>query len=354
MALRHLDSFDHYDIANMTGKWNTVYKQRASYVQTISSGNGRNSTDALYMAGGGVTLGYVLARKTFDDQATWIVGFAIKPTFFPVAPYFFVLAALIDVGTYQVSLNVEPDGTLGVYRGDAGASGVQLGTTSSGLSTDTWAYVEWKTTIHGSTGITEVKINGESLLSLEDQNTQASGNGTANQVQLGGEIVTYVGGYWEDLYICDGSGSIRKDFLGDLRVQAILPDGAGNYSQFTPSAGANYQNVDDSPPDDDATYNESSAAAQKDSFTMGDLAGGLIAEILGVQTNLWMKKTDAGVLTASPFLRISSTDHTAASHSPSAESYADYMRIWEQNPDTAANFSVSDINALEPGYEHVT
>jgi hypothetical protein len=75
MAWLFGDSFDHYTLAQVTRKWNSIASTDGI---SISSAGGRNGTNGLIVAGGGGGL-----RKIFDNPvaqgSTVIVGLAFKP-----------------------------------------------------------------------------------------------------------------------------------------------------------------------------------------------------------------------------------------------------------------------------------
>lgn len=334
MALRFMDSFDHYVTADLLEKWTT---QSGA---AIASSAGRNGTDALYFA----RRNYYITL-TLDNQQTWVVGCAFYPD---GAMGVRNVIALYDDATLQVCVETNTDGTLSLYRGTT-----LLGTTDFALTIGTWYYVEFKVYIDNSSGTIEVRVNGDSKLALSSVDTQASGNAYANAVKLSGNQLHDASStcYYDDLYICDGTGTTNNDFLGDVRVVAHLPNGAGNYAQWTPSAGDNYAAVDDNPPDDDTTYNASDTATQKDSFTMSNLPGGLTGTVLGIQTLLNCRKDDAGTRTVRPFWRISGADYNGAEVNI-GDSYSYHIReITEQNPATAGAWTTGEIDALEAGYE---
>src|SRR6185437_13665423 len=90
-----------------------------------------------------------------------------------------------------------------------------------------------------------------------------SANNSASQIQFSPGAAAGIG--------CDITYGTTQ--AGDLRVECVMPNGPGAHTQFTPSAGANWQNVDEVPPDDDTTHNDSSTAGQLDTFVHAALAG---------------------------------------------------------------------------------
>jgi hypothetical protein len=157
---------------------------------------------------------------------------------------------------------------------------------------------------------------------------------------------------FDDFYICDTSGSFNNDFLGDARIKAVFPDGAGNYTEWTPSAGSNYQAVDENPPDDDTTYVSSSTPNQRDTYTFG--ASGLPSStVKAVVVNMQARKDDGGTREIAGMARSSSTDGVAATQTL-ASSYANYQGIFETDPNTSAAWGLSAVDGAEFGHKLIT
>ena len=68
----------------------------------------------------------------------------------------------LDNGSKEVTVTINTDGKLKVYRGSSG--GTLLGTTSAADVASTWVYVEIKVKFHGSTGTVDVHFDGSSVL----------------------------------------------------------------------------------------------------------------------------------------------------------------------------------------------
>jgi hypothetical protein len=343
MALRFLESFDHLAWGDITEKWTA----RSGFGSgSFGFTTGRNG-NCLYME---INSGFNAALQkwfTVTGGDTCVIGVALK---FPSA-YDCTILQIYDSSSPQITLNENSDGSLDVFRGD---NATLLGATAPGtMSTGTWYFVELKVLFHQSAGTVDLYVNGANVLSLTSQDTCATANESWNGFTLRVSAAGTNRVEYDDLYVLDGTGGVNDDVRGDCRVKALFPDGAGNYSEFTPSAGSNFQNVDEAEPDDDTTYNESTAIGQKDSFTFDDLAGGLTAAIYGVQASISGKKDDAGPITINSFVRISGTDYDGDAHYIGL-AYQCWLHLWDQNPETVGNWSVSDINSIEAGYEHAT
>lgn len=339
MALRFVDSFDHYTGSDLTLKWTSN-----SGSWTISA-NGRNGTSSLDSQSSSNRI----LTKVLDAQATWIVGGAFKIQTFGTSPY--ELIRFGDSSTTQVSIGVNNAHKLVAYRGDLNG-GTSLGTGTTVMSSSVYYYVEAKVTINDSTGVVVVKLNGTSTeINLSSQDTKVSSNATADRILIGGDTFGGVSttNYVDDVYICDGTGSSpTNDFLGDVRVQALFPSGNGNSSQLINDAGNstnNYSHVDETTPNT-SDYVESSTVGDKDTYAFGDLTP-TSGTVYGVQPVLYAEKTDAGTRSIASIARVSSTEVDSANQALST-SYAYYTDIRETKPG-GGSWSISDVNGAEFG-----
>lgn len=208
-----------------------------------------------------------------------------------------------------------------------------------------WNYLEfrWKY-VDGSNDIIQVKLNGLTVVD-ETGDYHYSGSFSVSNLYLKGQFGVPI--YYQDLYICDASGSTNNSWLGDIRVQAIRPSGAGNYSQFTPLSGSNYENVDDTDIDGDTSYVSGTTVGVRDTYTMEDISSS--RQIFAVASNIVAQKATAGASFLKPTLRISSTDYEKPALGFGV-GYTSQQTIWETSPATASEFTASEVNALESGF----
>jgi hypothetical protein len=144
-----------------------------------------------------------------------------------------------------------------------------------------------------------------------------------------------------------------NDFLGPVRAR-WQPPTANSTVEFTPSAGSNYQNVDDTTPDDDSTYNSASylVLPKTDLFT----AAALPAEasiVRAVKSTMRAKKLDAATVEMYNVISSSGTQATGTLHAIDS-AYGEYIDLWNTDPATGAAWTPSGVNALLRGYRRVT
>ncbi len=334
MALRFCDSFDHYAIGDILKKWTDNYSAAGSLV-SARNGSGLRL--------GNIQRGY---SKTLDSQATWIVGFAFNlGTTLPGADT--ALVTFIDSATTHADLRLTPSGTLRATR-----NGTSLGLGTIALSTSTWYYIEVKVTISDTVGVVVAKVNGTTDINLSSQDTRNAANSTANVIKILG-FTTNAAVSWDfdDLYILDGTGSApTNDFLGDIKVEAILPSGNGNSSVLVGSDGNstdNYLLVDEAAPNSDTDYVESSTVGDKDTYAFGNPTA-TSGTVYGVQVLPFAEKTDAGVRSIVTVARLAATEVDSAAATLTQNTYLYLPDIREAKPGGGV-WTITDVNAAEFG-----
>lgn len=336
MALRFIDSADHY--TSLADKYNN------SSNASVAAGRGRASAALNLNQWGSVAF----IVKTLDLQPTWIIGFAFRTNVFSTSGNGCVLSVSESGSVTHMRVELTPTGKLRVTR-----NGTQLGSDSPiTIALNTYYYFEFKTTIHDTTGVAHLKVNGVDQVNLTNQDTRNGGNAGADSFVFGSLIgVSPFGNIdYDDIYVCDATGSApTNDFLGDCRVDCIDPNGNGNSSQFVGSDGNstdNYLLVDEAAPNGDTDYVESATVGNKDTYTYENhpIAAGTV---YGVQVNMNARKTDAGLRKVVSVARLSTNEVDSAEHSLST-SYLYYRDIRETKPGGGA-WSITDINNAEFG-----
>jgi len=254
-------------------------------------------------------------------------------------------------GTVTSGIYVKADGEIEVRQG----TGTVVGTSSgAAISTGTWRFYEFKIKLNASTGTVLVKVDGVEVLNLSGVDTINGGTSVgAVRFHHNDDVSTSGDMKWDDVVIGDdvtGSpGDVQTDLLGDCSIEMLLPDGAGNYTQFTPSTGSNYQNVDEAPTiDDDTTYNSSSTAGHKDSFTCGNLSA-TAGSVYAVQVTTVAKRDAGGGRLLRELVRSSSIDATGAGRYVPAD-YSHKQSLFEKDPG-GSDWTISTVNSMEIGYE---
>lgn len=335
MALLFCDSFDHYTtLAQALTKW------------TTSAGSPTINAASRFGAGAlRVSSAQNLQRTVASSAGPYIWGFAFYYTSAPVADT--VIFTTLESTTVHADLRLTPTGTLRATR-----NGTSLGLGTAVLSQLTWYYIEVKITINNTTGVFAVKLNGVSELNLTSQDTQNGGTGVIDNYRLGynGSGQASDPAFYDDHVMLDTTGSApNNDFIGDVRVEALLPNGNGNSSQWVgqdADSTDNYLNVDEASPDDNTTYNESGTVSNKDTYAYSNLTPGS-GTVYGVQIVPYARKTDSGSRSIVSVARLSATE-VDSSNKALTTTYLYLPDMRETKPGGGA-WSVSDVNSAEFG-----
>ena len=330
MALKFVESFDHLTVAQLTRKW------------TSSSGGalttGRNATNGLRLAGASEEVSKTLA----SSHASGVIGFAFLPIGHIDSNHFL---EILDGATRHLTLRLDTSGHLVATR-----NGTVLATGTAVISLAAYTYVEIKFTINDATGAVEVRLNGSASpdINVSGVDTRNGATATWNTFAFS-SVGTITGASYDDIYVLDGSGAANNDFLGDCRVECLLPStGNGSNTDFTPSTGSDHGAlVDEATPNDDTDYNASATVGHLDTYNYPSLSG-TPEDIFGIQVLPCVRKTDAGARDVAPVVKSGATTSVGTTVSPST-GYLYYPQIYETDPNTAAPWVSGGIDALEAG-----
>jgi len=330
MALLLMDGFDAGDASL---KW-------------ISGNNTSSATGTRFNYGRSVGIQSGVFSRRFTASSQIFVGLAMHISSLDgqVRPYVSLSA---DSGaTIHLTIGYS-NAALILYRGSVG--GTVLGTYSAVFSPGTWYHLEVSATVADAGGTCTVKLNGATVITYTGDTKNAGTSTNIDTLALGSN-----GGftaYFDDVYVANSTGSAPYNtFLGDVRVYALSPSGAGTSTQFTPSSGANYTTVDELPYS--ATdYVSGTTIGLRDLYTMSDLPA-TANSVLAVQHNVVAKKADAYPISMRPVIRSGASNYFGNTVSLGAsDSVLQDLRT--EDPATTTAWTISGVNALEAGMETV-
>jgi hypothetical protein len=381
------DSFDHYDIDRLGLKWDEVENFFIPGMHIVAGRNGHA------LQNGGL---FNFARQNVDVPAlesgsfcTVLVAFRLDPPAgagnpYPVTPIVELDTASTVDGQKEtlVSLSVSEDGTptltvrgssairmtnalhLGIwYMVQIGVALTLLPTDPPSMSIDVKAVIDEPV---GSESGGWTALNSGSLSS-------ATGFALAvKAVSLPGNTLS-----WDDFAFFSDLAPLSF-MLDDMMIKAYdqrvlmrLPTGDGADMDFVPGSGAgrpHYPEVDENPPDDDTTFNQSANFTDKDTYTYPAVpAIGTNGKILGVQNTLYARARSlstpgpvspadgiTGFDAVSSILRVSGVDHISKDKHLRYDGYRFFAFPTTYNPDTDALFTLSELNAAEFGLDHAS
>lgn len=343
MTVILVDGFDPY---NGTGA-NTGIQARwtVSSTTNISMVAGRFTGQAVQIVGATAAPNCKVTLPS--TYASFAMGMAIKSTSIPTSATLNPILIFESAGTTQVGIRVTTGGLLEAYRLTSTTAGTSLGTSSSGLTVNTWHYVEVEVTISDTVGVFNIYIDGVSVLALTAQDTRNGAPTTIDTFRFGHHNtgVGSTGGtfLYDDLYMVDAATK-----LGERRVEYCAPTADTAQKDFTPNAGGtNYTQVDEAQSNGDTDYVQASTVGNTDRYTHGGLSS-TPATVDAVQVVAFAEKTDATARSIALQVKSGSTT-SDGSNLTLAASYGRFGRLLLTDPDTAAAWTPSGVNNLAFG-----
>lgn len=284
MGLLFYDSFNHYG-TSITPKWDF-----ANFSTIQVSGQARTGTRALQILGGASgpakNLGPQQQRITYNKL---IQGVAVNLTGVrrdaSDLMYFSVVGQSVNAQNIKVQLNM--DGSMQVTRGlGDGPSAVVATSVGTPFVFNDWNYIEAKwfgDTVNGSI---EVRLANSThqmavIMSFTGNTVAFAAAPVCNQVQLLADVGISFNCLMNDYYCLDWTDG--SDYLGGVKIFYDVPFDNGATVQWTPSAGTNWQNVNEVPPDDGATLNSAAAVGLIDQYQHNVTAVPVNSQIKSVQ-----------------------------------------------------------------------
>jgi hypothetical protein len=200
-----------------------------------------------------------------------------------------------------------------------------------------WRYIELK--MNTATGQAEVRsdevtvVNGVLPVSASVSSIIIHEQGNSSTV--------------DDIYILDDTGSVNNTFLGDVRVQTLLPMADGTHADMTPSTGSSHFALVDEPAPNTTDFVSSSIVGAMDTYQFQGLSPNT-ASVYGLEVANYSHKDATGPAGLANVVRVGSTDYVSGSVQLSA-SWAVSRNLMEQNPATGSVWAPSDVNSAEFG-----
>lgn len=246
--------------------------------------------------------------------------------------------------------------TLSAWAANASGTATLLAS-GSALPLNSWTVIEVHVVLDDVNGVFEVRLNGGPGLDIDyDGDTDRYG-AVADLSAVGLGQVSGTGGttswndkaagLYDDFAVNDTAGAVNNSWIGTGGIQAIRPSGAGAHTMLTPSAGANWDCVEESPPSD-ANYVSSPTANDIDSYACTDLVGA--GNITAVCPWVRCKSSAAGASSMAPLYRIGGVDYERTIQGFDVDWVYKYQ-IEETSPATGVAWTVPEVNGMELGVQ---
>lgn len=277
----------------------------------------------------------------FTAAANWAVAFGIYITAHSGASTFFQVKD--GASTVHLYLKMNASRRIELYRGD----NTLLATSTTVLALTTWYSVQLRFIIHDSTGAYNLIINSASEATATGQDTRNGGNATIDRLQLiQADATTHQ--FRIDDFACGTSNDtdMTHDSFGDVHVYTSVPNANGATNNWTPST-TNYQDVDDTTPDDDSSYVASQNPGDDDLYGFTDLT--LTGTILCVGLQLCHRIDDTGSRTMKGLCRSGGSTTEQGSTITPTTSYGVTQVLIPQDPNTSAAWTQTNLNSAQFG-----
>ena len=337
MTLFFMDGFDH---ENNFRKW----EAGSGHVYNASAGR---------FGGGSMsnnTNGNTIIKNITTASVTLIMAGAIQITFTGATGSDKPLFQIFDttLSAVQVSLVLE-QGTGDITVRTGGITGAELDRVAKPYTNGAWHYLEWKVLIDGTGGTSEVRFDEVIISNVSTVDTR-EGLLDIGKIVVGADQGNQID--WDDIIIMDGAGSVNNNFLGDMRITTLAPDGDSVEQDFSRSTGLdNFALVDEVPQDDDTSYVESATATDTDRYTFTAL-GTSPASIAAVAVNTVARKDDAGGRSIIQIIESGASEDNSASKTLQT-TFDTQQHIAEVDPQGGGAWTEARVDAMTAGQEVV-
>ncbi len=230
-------------------------------------------------------------------------------------------------------------------------SGAVSGSTAIGsFPMGRWVLLEVRFRIDGAAGVVTVKADG-----IEVYTSTGDTLGTLTGVDNILMDATYSAMFVDDLALNDTTGGEDNSWCGDGYVEALLPDGNGDQSDFTGSDGNkvdNYLLVDEVPNDGDTSYVEDSVPGEFDLYTLANFDG-----TNKIVRRVWVESRARSTASVGDQCRLIVKTGGSVYKSAGIGLPASYARQvgedYRVNPNSGIAWTDADLDALQAGIEVV-
>ena len=251
-------------------------------------------------------------------------------------------------GTTQFTLTVQKE--IHMFEARRGLfNGTILGRGGE-IHQNRWHCVEVRLKVDNAAGVVQVKVDGTLVIDFAGD-TQETANADILSFQFGIPGDTLINTYIDDIAFNDISGGANFDWIGRGGIPAIFPIGAGastDLDLFPNTGEANWEDVDEVPPDDDTSYVFDDLIDDHDSYETDDLP--TTGTISAVQWVARAKSDLVGNPEIMRVLRIGGVDYDGAVDIAIDADYDYYPEILDEDPDAGPGaWTVAAVNGMEVG-----
>ena len=228
-------------------------------------------------------------------------------------------------------------------------------TASTNICDGNWHWIEIAVVNSSTTGLCSVYIDGSQEINVTTDFRNGSGTSETDVITFENNSTQQSSWYIDDLIIYDDDTSTAgldyaADFpLGLIEIELLKPNGAGTNSAWTASAGDNYACVDETVPNMNTDYVESTASGQTDTYAFGNLTGSVSA-VKSVMVNVYAQN-DASRSKSYKAVALSSSSTTEGATVTPPSQYRISQTEIVNDPNTGSAWAEAAVNAAEFGVD---
>lgn len=234
-------------------------------------------------------------------------------------------------------------------------NGVSYLSSGAGIIAGVWYWIQGKLVISDTVGSIELRDgSGNTIRAVTGIDTKPSTQTVPSIVRIGStnSSATNSDGNLTDLHIWDNTGSICNTWTEATQIDNFYPNAAGGLTQWTPSAGANWECVDEVPlATTDYVYADAEDATTTDLYEFQNLTE-TPSEIYSVVVSAVAFKDNAGPGNLELLADSGSGSPSIGSSSGlalPANGYARVFYVRETDPGTGAAWDATGFNSAEFG-----
>lgn len=359
MSIFFIDGMDLYDAtADFLKRWDAAPSSGVGYATSGGRFGGRyaNTTSFSNNVGFGKTIpegGDVSTDKYVASMAAWFASQSLNVTAARIMTMGPAFLTSLSGSLFHIGLGMKSAGILALFRG-----ATEIADSGSAVMVATqWQRITMEIYLHASAGTAKVWVDGVLVIdfigntintALSDPKIRGVNFGVV-QHSSGGEAQR-----WDDLGIWSSGGDGPAALSGDWVVNTLFPTANGDETDGTPSAGTLAQCVDDiGGSTEDADYIVNTTVGDIATFQMQDL--GEVGDVIGVNVHAHMRGDAPGLRKVNLGVRVSGVNHFGSTDHiiPSQNAYNGVDEAFAENPETAAAWTATEVNALQAGYQLV-
>jgi hypothetical protein len=295
--------------------------------------------------GGGTVTGRFGGKAALSQWSTMVRTYPsalTNTTFIGAAFSFSQITATYSMFTNGMArVTLVNGGYVALYRSD---NNTQVAVSSAPVwsGANVWRYIELKHI--PSTGACEIRVDG--ILRVSGTVPTAASVTTLNLECQGTGAQTYI----DDLYVLDSTGTTNNNYLGDVRVQTLLPSADGANLAMTPDSGTTHYNRVNEAASDTTSYVSSASVGVKDSYRYQQLTANT-SSVYGVAVTSYASKDAPVAAGLATLVRIGSTDYVNAQPQILSASWVAGTDLYQARPSDSAPWTPTDVNSAEFGVQ---